>query len=178
MARGLGGDDGPSLWMFVACVLVWGKVAGWFNRTSDKVSSTLELGKNSGGVFQSETTEEIGFYETQVKGWTTAWSTLPQKRKYYQAIAMKIFTHVKDNFGYLSNIDEDYLINLCKPLTANELKAVAICFGVKDINNGVGLTSWTGHIIHLWETILEDSVVGGNDLTNMKKIWGKTGLWV
>lgn len=161
-------------------MLIWNKFSGAANKGLDKAKTVFEIGQNSGGVFQQETTEEINQYEGEVKLWHYNPQGFPKGRSiaFYKAIATKIYVHVKNNFGYASNIDEDYLLNLCKPLTANELRAVAVSFGVKDINNAAGMTSWTGHIFHLFDSILTDTFAGGNDMTAMKTIWAKTGLWI
>lgn len=174
-ARGFQGDTLTTVFMLAAGVLVWNKLSN----TVDKVGKNLEFGQNSGGIFQNETTEEINVYESEVKNWSANWATLGAAGKTKCTnIANKLYVEVKNNFGYSSNIDEDYMINLCKPLNANELRAVAILFGVKDINNFAGLTSWSGHIFHLFDTVLTDTMFGGNDLTNMKTVWAKSGLWI
>jgi hypothetical protein len=160
--------------LIVGGMFLWNKLSG----VADKVGKRLEIGENSGGVLQSETTEQIDVYEAEVKTWHCDWAALGNRKTACKAIANKIYTHVKDHAGYTSNIDEDYLIGLCKPLSSNELRAVAILFGVKDLNNFFGFTVWTGHIFHLFDSILTDSYVGGNDMSKMKEIWSKTGLWV
>ncbi len=155
--------------------MLWQKLSS----AADVVGKKLGVGENTAGIFQKETSEEINVYEHEVKTWHCNWAALGAGGKTKATgIANKIYTHVKNNFGYTSNIDEDYLIGLCKPLSANMLAAVAIQFGVKDINNGVGMTSFTGHIFHLFDTILEDNLIGGKDLTSMKQVWSKTGLWL
>ena len=123
MARGLGGDDGPTLWMFIACILIWGKVKGWFDEASDKLSGNLA------NPFQPETTAQIKAKEKHVKTVTYRASHFPPGRKldYYQQLAEAQF----DEMQSAVNIDEDKLINMLKPLNADELKAVYKCFGVR-----------------------------------------------
>lgn len=179
-SRGIQGDTMTMLAFGAAAVLLWNKVSSAADRAATKVGGVLEIGKNSGGIFQKESTDEINQYEAEVKTWHYNPQGFPKGRTiaYYRTIANKIYVEVKNNLGYTSNIDEDYLINLCKPLNANELRALAVCFGVKDFNNAFGMTSFTGHLFHLFDELLTDSPLGGQDLSKMKTIWAKTGIWL
>jgi hypothetical protein len=166
MARGIGGDDGPSLWMFLACILIWGKIQGWFNAASDKLSGNLA------NPFQSETTEDIKKKEKQVSGVSYKVSNLPNKLAHYQQIAQAQW----DEMHSIGNIDEDKLISTLKPLNKDELIAVFKAFGVKE-NTVLGVASMTGTIFDFYQKYLTDSTFGGNDLTDMWNVWKKTGLW-
>lgn len=171
MARGIGGDDGPSVWMFLCCVLVFGWVKTQLKSAKDSVSDVLELGKNSGGPLQTETTKDISTMEDLVASWPVSWSTLPKAKSHYQNIADKLWAETWSKV----NIDEQLMIDLCKPLSKNELYAVAKCFGVRDHNNGP-FTVWTGHIFKAFELAL-DGAFKGNEMAQMKKIWAVTKLW-
>lgn len=171
MARGIGGEDGPSIFMFVACVLIWGKVAGWFEKAQNGVISGLELGQNSAGPLQAETTVEISTMEAEVKSWPVAWSQLPKPKTYYQNIANQLWDESKSKL----NIDEARMIALCRPLSKNELMAVAKCFGVRE-SSMLGLTTWTGHIFKAFDLVF-DGMFKKDDLAQMKKIWSVTRLW-
>ncbi|RYE91507.1 MAG: hypothetical protein EOO37_00060 [Cytophagaceae bacterium] len=171
MARGIGGDDGPTLWMFVACILIWGKVKGWFD------SGLSELDKNHANPFQPETNAEIRNKEKVVKEIAYRPSKFQNGHKlsYYQQLADSQFKELMSTF----NIDEDKLINMLKPLNVDELKAVAKCFGVRDSASikSLGFATGTGTIFEYYDELLSDSTLGGNDLTQMRKIWQPTGLW-
>jgi hypothetical protein len=168
-SRGIGGDDGPTLWMFIACILIWGKIQGWFNAASDKLSGNLA------NPLQPETTAQIKAKEAQVKKITYRSSNLTQKLDHYQQIADAQYKELE---SYL-NVDEDRLIAMLKPLNKDELIAVYKCFGVRDSTSTTGglLATGTGNIFDFYNEILTDSTFGGQDLTDMRKIWLKTGLW-
>jgi hypothetical protein len=175
MARGFQGDTLSTVLMIGAGVLVWQKMS----KTVDKVGERLGVGVNSAGVFQSETTDEINAYQKEVDAWSCNWAALgPNGKSKAKTLANKIFVALRDGFGALENVDEDKLFALLRPLSANELRAVAISFGVPDKNNLLGLTLFTGHIFRWFEEVLHDNYLQGHDLTEMRKIWAKTGLWV
>lgn len=169
MARGIGGDDGPTLWMFIACILIWGKVKGWFD------SGLSELDKNHANIFQPETTAEIQNKEKIVKEISYRSSALKHKLSFYQQIADAQHKELMSTF----NIDEDKLIAMLKPLNVDELKAVAKSFGVRDSASikSLGFATGTGTIFEYYDELLSDSTLGGDDLTQMRKIWQPTGLW-
>jgi hypothetical protein len=173
MARGIGGDDGPSIWMAVAVICVWGYVKTQVNSAKKTVVAGLELGQNSAGPLQEQTSADIAESESAVKSWHCTWSALPKPKTYYQNIANKLWTEMRSSF----NIDEAAMIAMCKPLTTNELMAVAICFGVKEATTPFfGLTTWTGHIFQAFDVALE-GYFKSNDRAAMKKIWAPTKLW-
>lgn len=170
MARGIGGDDGPTLWMFIACILIWGKVKGWFDSASDKLSGNLA------NPFQPETTADIKRKEAQVSGVFFRSSKFPPGRtlSFYQDVAAEQFKELTSSF----NIDEDRLITMLKGFNVDELKAVYKSFGVKDATVLGVVAGWTADLFGWYEHLLTDSTFGGNDLTTMRKIWQPTGLWV
>lgn len=169
MARGIGGDDGPTLWMFIACILIWGKVKGWFD------SGMTELDKNHVNPFQPETNAEVRTKEKFVKEITYRSSKLTHKPTYYQQLADAQYKELMSTF----NIDETKLINMLKGLNVDELKAVAKAFGARDSVSmkSLGFATGTGTIFEYYEELLTDSTLGGDDLTQMRKIWQPTGLW-
>lgn len=168
MARGLGGDDGPTVWMFIACILVWGKIQGWFNSVSDSVSGNLA------NPIQTETTAQIKAKEKGVKeiAYRSSQFQNGHKLAFYQNIADRQYSEMENWL----NVDEDVLLDSLRGLNTDELKAVAKCFGVRD-NAVLGVAQSTGTLFDFYDKILSDSTFGGNDLSNMKKIWAKTGLW-
>lgn len=172
MARGIGGEDGPSLWMFVAVILVWGSIKSWMTETKDTVKDTLGLGQNSGGPFQNQTSEQIKTMDSEVKGWFVQWSALPKPKSHYQTIANALFAEMCSNV----NIDEAKIIATCKPLNRNELVAVAKSFGVRDRNYIFGFTAWTGNIFQLFD-IAFDGYYKKEELAELKRIWAPTKLW-
>lgn len=165
MARGLGGEDGPSLWMFVAVVLVWGKIQGWFGEVK------ADLSGNLANPLQDETTDQIRAKEKRVAATQVRLSTLPKSATYYQDLADDLYSEMQSWF----NVDEEKLLDICKPLTKDELLAVYKAFGVKD-NKVLGVAQSTGTLIDFFKKCLSDGLTG-NDKTNMKAIWKKTGLW-
>ena len=165
MARGIGGDDGPTLWMFVACILIWGKIQGWFGSLSDSVSGNLA------NPIQNETTAQIRAKEKAVKAVTYRSSALKgHPLSFYQQIADAQYDELLSWF----NVDEDKLINMLKGLNKDELKAVYKCFGARD-NKVLGVAQSTLTLMEFYSAIFEDGWAG-NDLTNMRKIWAGTGL--
>jgi hypothetical protein len=78
------------------------------------------------------------------------------------------------------NMDEDALFAQVEHLTAEQLRALAYCFGVQDRTNGV-ISLWTGHIFRWYEKALDDvKFYPGQqtELARMRKIWAKSGLWL
>jgi hypothetical protein len=178
-SRGIQGDTLTLGVVVAAGVILWNKFAPKVEGAADKVAKNLELGVNSGGIFQAETTQEINVFQAEVKTWHCDWKALGTRGKTKcLAIANKIYAEAREGSDYLTNLDEDLIINLCRPLSTNELRAVAILFGVKDINNFFGFTVWTGHIFHFFETSFTDTALGGKDLTTIKTIFAKTGFWM
>lgn len=176
--RGFQGDTMSTLLLMAAGILVWQKLSRGAEKVGDKLSDTLELGKNSGGIFQTETTEEISSYQQEVDSWHCNWNTISKARRtQIKGLANKIYTHVKDHSGLTSNIDQGLIISLHKGLNPNELKALAISFGVKDINHVFGMTAWTGHIFHLFEVAFE-GYFNESELAQLRRIWAPTGFWV
>jgi hypothetical protein len=171
VARGIGGEDGPSLWMFVAVLCVWPVVKNFMSETKKDVTDTLGIGHNTAGPLQSQTSADIQAAEDTVKSWTVSWSTLKPKT-YYQNIADRLWAEMNSQF----NIDEQALIDACKPLSKMELMAVAKCFGVKENTTVFGLTTWSGHIFQAFD-IAFDGMFKKNELAQMKKIWSVTKQW-
>jgi hypothetical protein len=170
MARGLGGDDGPSIFMAVACVLIWNKISSMMSKTGDEISRVAK--KNYANPIQSESTTEIEQMEAWVKAIPVAWSSLPKPRTVYSAIAQRQWSELTSSF----NVNEDKLFGDVEHLNANELRAVAKYFGVKD-KTAIGVAVWTGHIVKAYETYLDNNFLSGDELGRMKKIWAKAGLW-
>lgn len=167
MARGIGGDDGPTLWMFIACILIWGKIQGWFGSVSSSLSGNLA------NPFQPETTADIKRKEKQVTSITYRSSKLTKPVAYYQDVASAQYNELCSTW----NIDEDKLLDMLKGFNVDELKAVAKNFGVKDANVLGLVAGWTGNIFDWYDHLLKDTAIGGNDLTAMRAIWKPTGLW-
>jgi hypothetical protein len=172
MARGIGGEDGPSLWTFLCCILVFFWLRSATAKATKKVEDVLELGKNSGGPLQPETTAQISALEKSVDQIAVSVRKLKYKMPHYQAIADDIWAELTSVF----NIDEAKMFDELKPLDANELRAVAKCFGIKE-PAVLGLTTRTLTIFKAFEWKLSDGMMG-NYLTQMRKIWAKSGLWV
>lgn len=173
MARGVGGDDGPSVWMIVAVICVWGVVKAQLKSAKDTVVSGLELGQNSAGPLQSQTSQDIKNSEDTVKSWHVTWSALPKPKTFYDNLANRLWQEMNSRF----NIDESAMIAWCQPLTKVELMAVAKSFGVKEATTPFfGLTTWTGHIFQAFDVAL-DGMFKTKELAAMKKIWAPTKLW-
>lgn len=171
MAKGILGDDGPSVWTFVAVILFWGWLKGQFNSGKKSVVDTLEIGQNSGGPLQPETTAQISAMQAFVNQIPVTPSRLRYKLSYYQSVADTIW----DELISPVNIDEPKLFALLGPMSVYELRAVAKSFGIKE-PGVLGLTVRTLTIFKAFEWKLTDGIFG-NDLYTMRKIWGKTGLW-
>lgn len=175
MARGMGGDDGPSIWMFFACVLVWGKVQGWFNSAKTGVQEVLDT--NYANPVQEETTSDIKLMQDAVKRIAVPWSTLGANAvQRFKGLAMKHRQLMDTQW----NMDEDALFAQVENLKPAELKALAKSFDVPDRTNGV-ITIWTGHIFRWYEKALDDvTLYPGHvtELARMRKIWSKSGLWL
>ena len=167
MARGILGDDGPTIWMLIACILFWGKITDWWGSATNKLDDVV---KTTSGVFQSETSDDLSLMQKQVNGWSVPWSTLPKKRIHYEEVAATLWTEMKKTF-----VDEAKIIAICTGLTAGELKAVAKSFGVKK-EKTFGLTVWEGHIFAAFAQVCEDNIIS-DDLTQLRNIWKKSGIW-
>jgi hypothetical protein len=167
MARGLGGDDGPSLFMFIAVILIWGSIKDWFSRASDKVEDTL--GGNLPNPLQAETKKQIQDKEKRVAATQNKvrYSTLPHPVSYYQQIADDFF----EEMGSWFNVDKTRMLARCKMLSADELKAVYVAFDVRD-NNLLGVAQSTGTLLDWF-----GKLYSGDQKAEMKKVWAKTGLW-
>jgi hypothetical protein len=170
MARGLGGDDGPSLWMFVAVVLVWGTIRSWFQAAKNNLDDVVST--NYANPVQGETTKDIKVYESAVKRVAVPWSSLPRQKDYYQRLAIS-HRQLMDTGG---NMDEDALFAQVARLSANELKALYYCFGVADRSNGL-MAIWTGDLFVWYEKGLDDWGIKPTELQRMRSIWAKTKLW-
>lgn len=169
MARGIGGDDGPSVFMFAACVLIFFKLSDWAKAGKDAVSA--ELDTNHASPFQSQTTSEIKKMEKYVAGITYRSSNLKKPAATYVSIANQCWKELSADW-YVS---DRKLFDLLDPLNADELKAVAKAFGVKE-STALGITSGTYTIFTAFDEVLEDGYVF-KDLAKMHLIWKKTGLW-
>jgi hypothetical protein len=168
----MGGDDGPTLWMVVAVICVWGVIKAQLKSAKDTVVSGLELGQNSAGPLQAQTSQDIKNAEDAVKSWNVSWSVLPRPKTYYDNIATKLWQEMNSKF----NIDEAAMVSWCQPLSKQELMAVAKCFGVKEATTFFGLTTWTGHIFQAFDIAL-DGMFKTKEMAAMKKIWSVTKLW-
>lgn len=172
MARGIGGEDGPSVWMFVAVVVVWGAVRQWFTETKKSVVDKFEIGQNSGGPMQDQSSAEIQTMQSEVDSWHVAYSALPKPKTYYHTIVNVLKAEMSSNI----NIDEARIISLCRPLSRNELMAVAKIFGVWDRNYIFGLTAWTGNIFQAFDIAFK-GMYKDDEMAQLKKIWAVTKLW-
>jgi len=174
MARGIGGDDGPSLWMFLACILIWGKIQGWFTSAKQSVNDVLDT--NYSNPVQNETTADIKLMKDAAARIAVSWSKLGNNaRTKFKALAMK-HRQTMDTGG---NMDEAALFAQVEHLSADQLRALAHCFGVQDRTNGV-MSIWTGDIFYWYEKGLDDVQWYPSyqtELARMRKIWAKTGLW-
>jgi hypothetical protein len=173
MARGILGDDGPTLWTFIAVILMWGAFKTWFSETKENVKDTLGIGQNTAGPLQAETSADIKTMEGQVKSWHCDYSKLPNGPTYYSNIANKLWSEI--DVPKLINVDEAAAIALLKPLSKNELMAVAKAFGVRE-DTSLGLTTWSGHIFRALDRAFTGMFKAG-DMAQMKKIWAPTKLW-
>lgn len=171
MAKGILGDDGPSLWMFIAVVLMWGAFKTWFSETKKGVKDTFGIGHNTAGPLQSQSTADIERLENQVKSWHVQWSALTKPKTYYDNIADQLEREMLSPV----NIDEEKLIALCRGLNKNELMAVAVCYGVKE-TTFVGLTTSTVHIFGAFDFALS-GMFKKAEMAEMKRIWAPTRLW-
>lgn len=171
MARGILGDDGPSLWIFISVILIW----AWIQKTTDKVvkgvKSGFEIGENSAGPLQPETTKDIANLQAFVDAIPITSSRLKYPISHYQSIADDCWTELISPI----NIDEAKLFGMFQHLTVYELRAVAKKFGLKE-PAFLGLTVKTLTIFKAFEWKLSDGVFG-NDLSKMRTIWAKSGLW-
>lgn len=171
MARGIGGEDGPSLWMFIAVLAVWATVRSALTSAKNSVVDGLGIGQNTAGPLQAETSSEIQTMEDEVKSWPVSWSSLPRPKTYYSNIASKLWNEVKASV----NIDEALMVDLCRPLTKNELFAVAKLFGVRE-SSSLGFTTWSGHIFKAFDLALA-GMFKSSEMAEMKRIWSVTRLW-
>ena len=169
MARGIGGDDGPSLFMMAACVLIWYKLSDMFKAGKDAVED--ELNTNHAGVFQQETSSDIKRMEKTVSGIAYRSSKLTKPKANYTSIADALWVELKAKF----NTDEGKMFDLLTPLNADELKCVAKEFGVRE-TNFLGFTTATVTLFNAFDQVLTDGLFS-KDLTSMHSIWKKTGLW-
>lgn len=170
MARGIGGDDGPSIWMFAACILIWYKLSDMWK--AGKKSVQDELNTNHASILQPETTAEISRLEKKVAAITYKPSQLTQPKVYYTNVANTCWKELSANY----NTDEEKLFDLLEPMNADELKCVAKEFGVKESTTLFVVTSHTVDIFSAFDLVLTDGLFG-KDLTKMHSIWKKTGLW-
>lgn len=132
---------------------------------------TFEIGKNSAGIFQHETTKDIDKKQSFVDKIAVTTTRLKYNSAHYLAIADMCF----DELTAWLNVDEPRLFAALENLNVYELRAVAKSFGVRETSI-VGFTSSTFTIFDLMGHTLKDGRFG-NDLTKMRKIWAKTGLW-
>lgn len=172
MARGIGGDDGPSIFMFGACVLGFIWVRDNLKSAGDSVSKKLELGQNSGGILQDETTRDIARMEKSAATIPVRWTNCKRPRAFYQSVADDIWTECKANYY----VDTDKMFELVEPLNADELKAVAKYFGVRETTFLGVLTLGSYDIVKAMKAALSDGFLAQNE-TRMRQIWSKTGLW-
>ena len=182
MARGILGDDGPSLFMFIAVILIWGTIQRWASNAGDKLGAAkdsladkLEIGKNSASIWQEATTADIAKMESKVKAIAVPYSTLPHPPSYYENIANAMWSEMRSTV----NIDEWKLVDLCRDLSKYELMAVAKGFGVKEYSSWktAGLTTaWTGTLFDAM-TVAFDGYFKDTERAAMKGVWAKTKMW-
>lgn len=158
--------------MFVACILIFQMLKKWWDAASDKIEGAVNT--NYGGPLQGETTEDIKKKENLIKQVSYRSSQFPKGRKlsYYQHIAD---TQWKELEAFV-NTDEDKLIAQVASLNTDELKAVYKCFGLKE-RTFAKLTVKSGDLFDFYEDVLSDGILAGDDLSRMRKVWAKTGLW-
>lgn len=171
MSKGIGGEDGPSVWTFLCVILVWSWVKSSATSAKKSVVDTLEIGKNSAGPFQPETTKDIDKKLAFVDKIPVTATRLKHNMAHYRAIADMCF----DELTSWINVDEPRLFAALEHLTVYELRAVAKSFGVRETNI-IGFTTSSFTIFDLMGHTLKDGRFG-NDLAKMHKIWSKTGLW-
>lgn len=141
-------------------------------KAGDSLSDKLEIGKNSAGLLQVETTKEIEKMEKQTSGLLIRWTNCKRGKAYYASVADDIWTECKANYS----TDEAKMFELLTPLNADELKAVAQAFGVRETSL-LGLATLGSYtIVKALKAALSDGYFS-NDETNMRRIWAKTGLW-
>lgn len=171
MARGIGGDDGPSLWMFAACILIYGKLASWGKSAKDELKHVSDEISTTANPIQAQTSDQLAMYKREVDSWAVNWTGLPKPQSHYQNMASKLWAELRKE----PNVDEDKIIAMCKPYSAPELKAIAKSFGVKK-ERTFGLTVWEGHIFAAFDEVFEDGLFS-TERTDLYLVWSKTGLW-
>ena len=182
MARGILGDDGPSLFMFIAVILIWGTIQRWVSTAGDNlgaakdsIADKLEIGRNSAGPFQRQTSADIAKMEDKVKRIAVPYSQLKHEPAHYLRIADAMWKEMES----FVNVDEWALIGMVRNLSTNELLAVAKQFGVKERANmlvGGLMTTWTGTIFDA----MDDAFSGyfkPVERKAMHAVWAKTKMW-
>lgn len=155
--------------MFVAVILVWSSVKAWFSEVKKDGSDLIN--RNYANPIQKETTEEITQMEQQVKNTFVPWSKIREKAV-YQRLAMS----QRKNLDTGLNVDEAKLFAEMEALTADELRAVFYCFGVKDRTNGL-ISLYTGNLLDWYEKELDSWGLAPTEINRMRSIWAKTKLW-
>ena len=182
MARGILGDDGPSLFMFIAVILIWGTIQRWASNAGDKLGAAkdsladkLEIGKNSASIWQAQTTAQISQMETMVKSIAVPYSKLPHPPNFYKQTADAMWKEMTSTI----NIDEWAIVEMVRVFSKDELLAVAKAFGVREVSDwkNLGLTTaWTGTIFDAM-TIAFDGYFKESERLAMHRIWAKTKMW-
>lgn len=172
MAKGIGGEDGPSLWTFLCVILVWKWFTSEASKLEKKVEGVFHVGVNDAGPLQKQTTAQISNMKRKVDLIPVVVGKLRQPPHYYTEVADSIWDQM--NATFFTNKDE--IFRLLEPLNVNELNAVAKGFGVRETTVFGLLTLSTYTIFTAMDGTFSDGVVV-KDLTRMRKIWAKTGLW-
>lgn len=172
MAKGIGGEDGPSIWTFLCVILVW----KWFQSETAKlekgVKGIFHVGENTSGPLQKQTSSEIAKLENEIKRIPVTASRLKFPLVHYTSLAEMIWTEVNSWTPNVARIFEEL-----EPLSVYELRAVAHEFGTRETSVFGLLTLKTYTIFTAFDSILRDATFD-KGLTRMHNIWHKTGLWV
>lgn len=157
--------------MFFGCILIWYKLQEWGKAASDKASEISNA--NWANPIQAETNKDIKVMESAVKQVRVVWSKLPKPKSHYEMLAL---SH-REELDTTGNMDEDVIFSHVEKLSAEELKALYYCFGVKDHTTVIGQAIFTGNLFRWYEKLLDDWGVKPTELQRMKSIWAKTKMW-
>lgn len=172
MAKGIGGEDGPSIWTFLCVILVWKWFTSEAAKLEKKVEGVLHIGVNDAGPLQKQTTSQIANMEKKVARIPLIPAKLKFDPSHYAEIADMLWSEMNSTFY----TDKNRIFEALEPLTVYELNAVAKKFGVRETSVLGLLTMSTYTIFTAFDGTFSDGLVV-KDLTRMKRIWAKTGLW-
>ncbi len=158
-----------------AKTLLWLVIAALIIMFSVQIMKVLRgvfgfiTGKTSDEEIAAKNETEANKVQALIKESGYSQTTLPKPMTYYMSIADSL-EEAMQGWG----TDSDTMLNLLKPLTDNELKAVYLKFGSRindDFGNDAGnLFTW-----FKWE-LSDYSPFSVGALTRMRLIWKKTGL--